>query len=48
MKLTMAPIAARITVLKISSDARFGTMLKSVPEIVPTVIEILLLITCGV
>ena len=40
-KLTIAPSEARIIVFKISSECKFGKMLKNVPPAVPTKVELL-------
>jgi hypothetical protein len=39
-KLTIAPIAAKITVLKTSSELRLGNTLKKVPPAVPLKVEL--------
>ena len=43
-KLTIAPIAAKKTVLKTSSESKFGTTLKNVPPAVPINVGLLAVI----
>tara|TARA_R110002111_G_scaffold2731_1_gene18204 strand:+ start:276 stop:611 length:336 start_codon:yes stop_codon:yes gene_type:complete len=40
IKLTVAPIAAKTTVLKMSSEYKFGTILKKIPPAVFILVEI--------